>query len=262
MKSGLSEILAVTFAVVTAAAGAETKGAGQVAQAAVVEPTLRVVGPVESYDAKHGIARVLGQTVIMQHTVELAVGDSASVVGTSGTDGKIIASVVTDQGPYVAGSSKIFLSGNVQKVNAAVGTARVNGITVDFTSLLAGSQISPSVGSPVQIGGTQPTVGGVVLATVITESGAESQSISGGGVTASSISGGGMSAASISGGGVTASSISGGGMSAASISGGGVSASSISGGGMSAASISGGGVSASSISGGGVKAESISGGGT
>jgi len=133
MKSGLSVILAVTCALVTAAADAETKGVVTVAKVTVDEPSLKVIGPIEAYDAKRGTARVLGQTVILQRAVELTVGDSASVVGTSGSDGKITASSVTDQGLYIPGSSKIFLSGKVQKVNSAVGTATVNGLTVDFT---------------------------------------------------------------------------------------------------------------------------------
>jgi hypothetical protein len=262
MKSGLSVVLAVTFALVTAAADAETKSVVSPAKVAVGEPALKVIGPVESYDAKHGFARVLGQTVIMQRSVDLAVGDLASVVGISGADGKITASVVTDQGLYIAGSSKIFLSGNVQKINLAVGTATVNGVTIDFTSLLADSPTSPTVGTSVQVGGTQPAIGGVVLATAISGAGAKPQSISGGG-TLNSISGGG-SLNSISGGG-TLNSISGGG-SLNSISGGGKPSSISGGGGLNSISgggtlnsISGGG-SLNSISGGG-KPSSISGGG-
>ena len=208
MKSGLSVVMAVTFALVTAAADAETKGVGSTTKVAAGEPTLKVIGPVETYDVKHGLARILGQTVLIQRAADLAVGELVSVVGTSGSDGKITASVVTGQGLYVAGSSKIFLSGSVQKINAAVGTVTVNGIIVDFTSLLADSLVSPAVGTPVQVGGTQPTVGGVVLATVINNVGAKPQSISGGG-SLNSISGGG-SLNSISGGGKP-NSISGGG---------------------------------------------------
>jgi hypothetical protein len=259
MKKGLSVVAAVTFALVAAAADAQTKSGA--AKASAEQPTLRVTGPVEAYDSKHGVARVLGQTVALPRGVDVVVGDSASVVGTSASDGKIIAASVKDQGLYVAGSSPIFLAGSVQKVNASVGTAVVSGVTVEFTALMADGPVSPAVGAAVQVGGTQPAAGGVVLASSISGGGMTANSISGGGVAAKSISGGGLSANSISGGGMTANSISGGGVTAKSISGGGLSANSISGGGMTANSISGGGVTAKSISGGGATAKSISGGG-
>jgi hypothetical protein len=260
MKSGLSVVLAVTLALVTATADAQTSGAVSAAKGAVEVPTLKVIGPVESFDAKHGVARVLGQTVVLHPAQQVTVGDVVSVVGTTAADGSITASILSDKGLYIAGASKIFLTGNVQKVNSALGTATVNGVTVDFTSLLANTQVAPKVGSAVQIGGTQPAVGGVVLASVVssdfvdwqqTAAGVGTSSISG--VGASSISGVGKSSIS----GVGASSISGVGKSSIS----GVGASSISGVGKSSIS----GVGASSISGvgkssiSGVGANSISG---
>src|ERR1700730_7107477 len=122
MKNGLSVVVAVTFALVTAMADAETTRGGGLGRAAVT-PSLKVVGPVEAYDAQHGVARVLGQTVALPAAVELAVGDTATVVGTSAADGTIVASSIRSQGLYVAGSSPIFLTGHIQRVNAAVGTA-------------------------------------------------------------------------------------------------------------------------------------------
>jgi hypothetical protein len=226
MKNGLSVVGAVMLAVATAAAAGEAQLGESVAKVSAAKPTLQVIGPVEAYDAKHEIGRVLGQTVALPRGVELVVGDSVSVIGTSSAEGKIVASVVADHGLYVAGASEIFLSGTVQKVNSAVGTAVVNGVSIELTSLLAKGPVSPVVGTAVQVSGTQPAFGGVVLANSISGGGeAVANSISGGGAAvANSISGGGsVKANSISGGGnVKANSISGGGdVKANSISGGG-----------------------------------------
>ena len=181
MKNKGLVVAAVTLALGTVAANGSTGSASNVS---ADQPTLKVVGPVEAYDAKRGVARVLGQTVVVARAGELAVGDSVSVIGTTGADGTVVASTVKDEGLYVAGSSQIYLSGKVQKVNAGVGTAVVNGITVDLTPLLADGEISPAVGANLQIGGTQPSPGGVVLATA---TGAKANSVTG--VGANSVTG-------------------------------------------------------------------------
>src|ERR1700753_3872337 len=131
MKIGLSVVVAVTFALAAVAADAQTSAAGSAAKVAVEEPTLKVIGPVELFDAKHSVARVLGQTVVLHRSQQLTVGDVVSVTGTTAADGKITATVVADQGLYVAGASTIFLSGQVQKVDSTLGTAMVSGVAVD-----------------------------------------------------------------------------------------------------------------------------------
>jgi len=170
-----------------------------------------VVGPVEAYDAKHLTARILGQTVLFQHATALAVGDSASVVGTINANGVIVATNVKDEGLYIPGSSAIFLSGRVQKVNAAVGTVTVNGVTVDYTALMANNLAAPSVGSDLAVGGTQPTIGGVVLASGVNGGGgkAVTSGVNGGGMTTSGVNGGGGKAltSGVNGGGMTTSGV-------------------------------------------------------
>ena len=217
MKHVLSVVVSVGVALAAGSAVAGINGGGSAKVAEADQPSLVVIGPVEAFDLKHHSARVLGQPVILHQGVELAVGDVVSVVGTTSADGPITAVSVKDQGIYVPGSSQIFLSGRVQKVNEAVGTVTVNGITVDFTSLMATDTVAPAVGSKVQVGGTQPALGGVVLATGINGGGNKA-------VVAAGTNGGGMSLAGINGGGnkaVVAAGINGGGMSLAGINGGG-----------------------------------------
>ena len=63
---------------------------------------------------------------------------------------------------YVAGASKVVVSGRVSEINASVGTMKVSGVTVDMSA--AEATKSPTVGSMVVLVGTQPVRQGVVLA--------------------------------------------------------------------------------------------------
>ena len=265
MKHVFSGVVAVGAALAAASAVAGINGGGSAKVVEADQPVLTVIGPVEAYNPKNHSARVLGQTVILQHAAEIAVGDTVSVVGTTGVDGVISATVVKDQGVYVPGSTTVFLSGRIQKVNKSVGTATVNGVTVDFTALLMTDSVAPAVGSEVQIGGTQPALGGVVLANGINGGGMSTAGINGGGVAlATGINGGGLATSGINGGGVAlATGINGGGLATSGINGGGVAlATGINGGGLATSGINGGGVAlATGINGGGLATSGINGGG-
>jgi hypothetical protein len=261
MKNGISVALAIAVVVAATSATAGVNGGGLSAKVSADQPALVVVGPVEAYDAKHLTARILGQTVLFQHAVDLAVGDSASVVGAFNASGVIVATSIKIEGLYVPGSSAVFLSGRVQKVNASVGNVTVNGVTVDYTALMANNQVAPSVGAQVTIGGTQPTLGGVVLASGVNGGGMSASGVNGGGKVASGVNGGGMSASGVNGGGMSASGVNGGGKVASGVNGGGMSASGVNGGGMSASGVNGGGMSASGVNGGGMSASGVNGGG-
>jgi hypothetical protein len=271
MKNGLAVVLAVTFALTAGSANAgingggtsapEINGGGSTASVTADQPSLRVIGPVEAYDAKHRSALVLGQTVFMREAVNLAVGDIASVVGTTSLDGVIMATTVKDEGLYIPGSSAIFLSGRVQKVNASIGTVTVNGITVDLTALMTDGPIAPAVGTDVQIAGTQPVHSGVVLANGINGGGVAAAGINGGGKALSGINGGGKAPSGINGGGKAPSGINGGGKAPSGINGGGKAPSGINGGGKAPSGINGGGKALSGINGGGKAPSGINGGG-
>src|SRR5882724_3252415 len=182
MKNGVSNCLAVAGALSAVSAyAAGINGGGTAAVVGTDSPALTVVGPVETYDAQHHVARILGQTVLIEQTLDLVVGNNVAVIGTTSPSGVIVATSVKDQGLYVAGASAIFLSGHVQKINSSVGTATVGGVTVDLTPLMANHVVAPAVGTKIQVGGTQPALGGVVIA----------NGINGGGMSAAGINGGG-----------------------------------------------------------------------
>jgi len=237
MKNGISVALAIAVLLAATSAIAGVNGGGSSAKISAEQPALVVVGPVEAYDAKHLTARILGQTVLFQHATGLSVGDSASVIGTINANGVIVATSVKNEGLYIPGSSAIFLSGRVQKVNASVGTVTVNGVTVDYTALLASNLVAPSVGTELAVGGTQPTIGGVVLAFGVNGGGnsAVTSGVNGGGMTTSGVNGGGNKAVTlgVNGGGMTTSGVNGGGNSAVTlgVNGGGMTTSGVNGGG-------------------------------
>ena len=263
MKNGVSGFLAVVAALGAATAHAGINGGGTEAAAVVStdQPTLRVTGPVEAYDAQHHTARILGQTVLVGRAL-LVVGDSVSVVGTTSTSGLIAATSIKDHGLYIAGASPIFISGQVQKVNSSVGTATVSGITVDLTPLMADSLVAPVVGSKVQVAGVQPALGGVVIAAGINGGGQNLTGINGGGTALTGINGGGTALTGINGGGTALTGINGGGTSQTGINGGGTALTGINGGGTALTGINGGGTALTGINGGGTTPTGINGGGT
>ena len=204
MKSGLSITLALAVVSAATSAAASVNGGGSYAKVSTDQPTLVVVGPVDAYDAKHLTARVLKQTVLLPHAADLVVGDSVAVVGTINTNGAVVASSIKDEGVYVPGSSSIYLAGRIEKVNTSVGTVLVNGVTVDYTPVLAIELPTLKLGSGFTVSGIQPTLGGIVVAASVN---------GGGGMSAASVNGGGgMSLASVKGGGAKQSSVKGGGV--------------------------------------------------
>jgi hypothetical protein len=197
-------------------------------------------------------AVVLGQKVPLSNPNEqVAVGDTVSVFGT--LDGEnILASRVVKGGVYVPGATSVLLSGTVQKMDNSLGRAVVGGLLVDLTPTMSNGAVSLAIGSQVQISGTQPVSGGLVVGYGVSGGDKTAQGISGtglngisGGKTAQGISGTGLDG--ISGGGKTAQGISGTGLDG------------ISGGGKTAQGISGTGLNG--ISGGGKRPQGISGGG-
>src|SRR5580698_9306000 len=218
-------------------------------------PELIVIGPVEAVDLVSHTATVLGQRFLISNTEALVVGNAASVYGVPRADGTIQVSAVRDQGLYTAGATQVFLSGLVQKSEASIGSAVVNGIKIDLTGAMADGQISPALGARMAISGTQPVRGGVVLAAGIIGSGAAANGIIGSGAAANGIIGSGAAANGIIGSGARANS--------AGIIGSGASANGIIGSGIhpSSAGIIGSGAAANGIIGSGAAANGIIGSG-
>ena len=175
-------VLSVAVATIVGAAATAAAGNGNARQSASEAPALLLVGPVEAVNAAKGFAVVLGQKITTAAAGDLIVGDTVFVIGALKSDGSILVQGVQDAGVYVPGATNVLLTGVVQRVDSAVGRVTISGVSVDLTSISAGQSLSN--GSTVQIAGTQPVNGGLVLANgisggAITDGGG----ISGGAVT-------------------------------------------------------------------------------
>jgi len=171
-----SVVLAMAFVASTAIAGI-SGGALRVSTA----PQLLIVGPVEAIKGREATATVLGQKLPLRSLGQVEIGESVSIFGVLRSDGTVAVSSVEHNGQYIPGASTVFLTAIVQKISPAVGRATVGGLKVDLTSLttLDGSE-AISVGSVVQLIGTQPNSNGLILAQGVGASAL--QGISGGAV--------------------------------------------------------------------------------
>ncbi len=171
------------------------------------------VGPVESLNPKAGTAVVLGQSVLLHSLSQVKVGDTVALFGKSLPDGRLAVSAIQQRGNYVAGSTPVYLSGVVERMNSSLGRVLISGVTVDLTPLMFSGSVALAVGSKVEVEGTQPTAGGAILASGVSGGGLTSKlaTNSVGSVTSSGVSGGGLNASGVSGGGLHASGVSGGG---------------------------------------------------
>jgi len=193
--------LSVAAATIVGAAATAAAGNGNARQDASEAPALVLVGPVEAVNPAKGFAIVLGQKISTSAAADLIVGDTVFVVGDLKSDGSILVKGIQDAGVYVPGATNVLLTGVVQKVDSAVGRVSVSGLSIDLTSIDVSQSLALSKGSTVQIAGTQPVNGGLVLANgisggAITDGGG----ISGGAVTQ----GGGISGGAVTmGGGIS-----------------------------------------------------------
>ena len=111
---------------------------------------LLVIGSVDFVDGN--FASVLGQSIFSDSLVTsgFSAGDSVAVYGSiDAMTGGIVDAVVVAAAPGMASS---YLTGIVDEVNLAMGTAVVSGVTVDYTALL-GNGVAPRVGQKVSVEG-------------------------------------------------------------------------------------------------------------
>jgi hypothetical protein len=132
---------------------------------------LLLIGPVDAVNAQAGFVTILGQKLAYSEAKKLVAGDTAAVFGVAKANGSFVATSIVDQGRYVAGATIIFLSGKVQKSDSAVGRVTVDGLAVDLTATMSNGAVAPAVGTALQITGTQPNAGGLVVASGISGSG-------------------------------------------------------------------------------------------
>ena len=191
-------------------------------------------GPIESVNRSTNSIVVLGHQLAVRDAAGFLPGHVVNVFGTVLDNGATRAAIVQNTMRYATSGDQVAVTGVVRVVDRLNGRVTVDGAMVDYTALLGNGRFSPpNIGESVQVLGTQPSAGGVVLAAqFITQPRA---GVSGGG-NALGVSGGG-SAMGVSGGG-SALGVSGGG-NALGVSGGG-SVMGVSGGG-SALGVSGGG---------------------
>jgi hypothetical protein len=138
--------------------------------------TTRVVlsGPVQSASLATNSVRVLGRDLRLSsdrvqaihqaltggQTVELAVS------GKLGKSGRLVAGTAAiSQNQYVAGSTQVVLTGRVNAVDSAIGLAVIGKQVVNLTAIqTAAGSTSVKAGDVIMIVGTQPSLGGAVLA--------------------------------------------------------------------------------------------------
>ena len=128
-----------------------------------------IMGAIDRVDTATNTISVLGRSFKMPSVVKveesLAAGHQLMVavsgrISDSGTVEQMkLRFMPTD---YVAGSSKVVVSGRVSDLDASVGTMKVGAVTVDISSAVAAR--TPTAGSLVLLVGTQPVRQGVVLA--------------------------------------------------------------------------------------------------
>jgi len=127
-------------------------------------PILLLAGPLQSYNAQTHTAVILGQNVPIGTQSLPQAGLTVSVFGTINTDGSFNVSSISGGNVYVPGATDVFLTGVVKTSNPMLDLITVGGATVDLTLALASGGAMPPVGAAIQLVGTQPSIGGVILA--------------------------------------------------------------------------------------------------
>ena len=128
---------------------------------------LVLVGRIDAISSS-GQLSVLGQSIDGFGSPGLAPGDYVAVLGRLAEDGTIDpqAVLLVDES-YVAGATRIFIRTDSSFNYSSTGETRVGGQAIDITPLLANVPLTQGKYGPTQafgIIGTQPTIGGVVLA--------------------------------------------------------------------------------------------------
>jgi hypothetical protein len=125
---------------------------------------LDVLGVVEGTDHATATLAVSGQTVRFSANTRLtsqaggalAKGALVAVYGTIQSDGTIAASEVNVLArEYVPGSTTLYVRGVVKSVNAALATAKVGNLSVDYSSSLYSGNSTISAGSVAEFSGLQ-----------------------------------------------------------------------------------------------------------
>ena len=133
-------------------------------------------GPIDRVDVTKGTISLLGREFKIPSTSQLA--DSVQEAITSGRavdmavfgkidgNGNVIsAAMKIVDAQYIPGVTQVVLSGKIATLDASTARAIVQGITVDFTNLLASGNIDLKRGDIVTFTGTLPQKGQQLIAT-------------------------------------------------------------------------------------------------
>jgi len=140
---------------------------------------LQVLGQVQRIDLSKGILVVAGQNVAISNETafsqgQITIAEPASafrtiqlgdVLAISGPSDAPAASVTRLNAAYVPGSTTIFVKGKIAAVENSTGVARIDELSVDFTPAMSDPKfVMLDAGQVVEVIGTQPSPGGLLLA--------------------------------------------------------------------------------------------------
>jgi hypothetical protein len=123
-----------------------------------------LAGPVEAIDMTNGVFLSLGQTVMASRNMlaGLKVGDFVTVGGSVAGPGWLYADALSvSSARYVPGATEVFVSGMLSSVDAAKGTARLGGLTIDYTASLASGKAPADM--MWSFAGTRPDADGFMI---------------------------------------------------------------------------------------------------
>jgi len=138
---------------------------------------LMLLGPIDSVDQARGTITVLGRKFQLPtgqagaqilNSYASGVSLQIAVLGTLSTSGKIAnLHIQVLRAPYVPGVSEIVLTGIVQALDVTTGLVVINGVAVDYNSLLQTRVYAMRVGNIVTVRGTMPQAGQAINASVL-----------------------------------------------------------------------------------------------
>jgi hypothetical protein len=140
---------------------------------------LLAVGQLESVSVEESRIRILGQDLLVLASSQalsairtLVPGEMVAVFGEATPFGMFIWSA-KGLGGYVPGASPVYLSGAITRLDARLGLAWVGELPISYVEHAAANGFgAPEIGSVVEIAGTQPLPGGVLLAASMKQLGA------------------------------------------------------------------------------------------
>jgi ribosomal protein S18 len=143
---------------------------------------LQVLGEVQRIDLSKGVLVVAGQHVVISNETAFSEGQNSvaepasafrtiqrgDVLAISGPLDAPAVSISRLNAAYVPGSTTIFVKGKIAAIEKLTGVAKIDELGVDFTPAMSDAKFTMvDVGQVVEAIGTQPSLGGPLLANSI-----------------------------------------------------------------------------------------------